>query len=602
MRRRRWVIGVISLAVGAGLLLMSLPTTSGGRATSAATPEPLRPPPVTAPPRAPSSPAPVITASAEEPPLARFEGEVVDTDGVPVASAEIAFFDETTSVVRSDANGRFVFDAPDGLWSLTVSAPGYLHQDDERSYLAAHGAVFGGLRFELERSRQIRGTIRTPAGKPVQGARLNAMDEVTFSLIGVGTRIEDSDATGRFEFQLTAQGRNKVSLSIWHSCCLIQYEPIPPGDADVTLNVTLVPVTGPKTLFSGIVVTETNAAVPDAEVVVSGVAVTDAGSVMERETTRTDQLGKFSVPVRSTEVRVLASAGDRVSLDDRSVMTSEFARVVLGPKTETLEGVIAGRVQDQRGQPVRRFGLVVSESDVLAGSRPFLTGNGRYEVRHLTPGDYTVEIESDDFATSAPVEVTVEAGRRTDGVDFVLASGATLSGAVFDERTHLPLAGVRVDAEIRSATTDAAGRFELHALPSELLQVEANREGYATRQLKVDMRRVATLTIELRRLEGRDGGWKRDYEGIGAMLEFGTQLDGGNGYEVKELHPEGGARLAGVQLGDEILAADGVVPFGLSIEEFLLHIKGEEGSVVRLTIRRGGRVFDVNVARRRLTW
>jgi C-terminal processing protease CtpA/Prc len=57
-----------------------------------------------------------------------------------------------------------------------------------------------------------------------------------------------------------------------------------------------------------------------------------------------------------------------------------------------------------------------------------------------------------------------------------------------------------------------------------------------------------------------------------------------------------------MEVGDEVLAADGVLPIGMSSEDFNLHIKGESGTVVRLTIRRNGRVFDLNVARRRLTW
>ena len=74
----------------------------------------------------------------------------------------------------------------------------------------------------------------------------------------------------------------------------------------------------------------------------------------------------------------------------------------------------------------------------------------------------------------------------------------------------------------------------------------------------------------------------------------------GEGYVVTALHPEGGARVAGIQLGDRILAVDTVTVGSVTTRDFLRHIKGPEGSVATLTILRGGRSFQLHAVRRRL--
>jgi len=79
-------------------------------------------------------------------------------------------------------------------------------------------------------------------------------------------------------------------------------------------------------------------------------------------------------------------------------------------------------------------------------------------------------------------------------------------------------------------------------------------------------------------------------------------LDAGSGYRVSVLHPEGGARVAGVEIGDEILGAGGVVAGSVPVAEFLRQIKGPEGTVVTLAVRRGERVFELHAVRRRLAW
>jgi carboxyl-terminal processing protease len=107
------------------------------------------------------------------------------------------------------------------------------------------------------------------------------------------------------------------------------------------------------------------------------------------------------------------------------------------------------------------------------------------------------------------------------------------------------------------------------------------------------------LTIPLRYLTGADAGFQRDYEGIG--LYFERELDAG-GYAVLSVHPEGGARLAGIQQGDSILGVEGIRAGSVDYQEFISRVRGPADTVVKLSVRRDGREFEVSAVRRHLRW
>ena len=72
------------------------------------------------------------------------------------------------------------------------------------------------------------------------------------------------------------------------------------------------------------------------------------------------------------------------------------------------------------------------------------------------------------------------------------------------------------------------------------------------------------------------------FAGIGA----GLVSDQGVRVYITQVYEDSPAEAAGLQVGDEILEADGYKAKDMELDEFVSHIRGEEGTDVELTIRR----------------
>ena len=88
------------------------------------------------------------------------------------------------------------------------------------------------------------------------------------------------------------------------------------------------------------------------------------------------------------------------------------------------------------------------------------------------------------------------------------------------------------------------------------------------------------------------------YVGIGVMVSL-DPVSGG--VLVENVTPNGPAAEAGLQQGDIIIKADGVELRGLSLAEATgEHLKGEEGTTVKVTLIRDGASMEFDVLRRKL--
>jgi len=86
------------------------------------------------------------------------------------------------------------------------------------------------------------------------------------------------------------------------------------------------------------------------------------------------------------------------------------------------------------------------------------------------------------------------------------------------------------------------------------------------------------------------------YKGIGVTI----QLYETGGAEVISVNESGGAYDAGIQVGDVIIAADGTDLTGMTLDEIVLLVRGDEGTFVDLTYVRDGQEYTVSVERRTL--
>ncbi len=82
---------------------------------------------------------------------------------------------------------------------------------------------------------------------------------------------------------------------------------------------------------------------------------------------------------------------------------------------------------------------------------------------------------------------------------------------------------------------------------------------------------------------------------------IGVQLVRGRGaVRVQSVASGSPAARAGVRVGDQLHAVDGIAVEGLALEQIGMRLEGAPGSVVRLELARGGRRFERRIARARL--
>lgn len=119
--------------------------------------------------------------------------------------------------------------------------------------------------------------------------------------------------------------------------------------------------------------------------------------------------------------------------------------VIAGQDTDeinfTLEygGAITGVVKDGDGNAIEELWVSAGKSDFFNWAKT--DKNGEYRIPALLPGDYDVFVhQQDDWVEQhyiTPVPVT--AGSDTDGINFILESGGSISGTVTDELSnHIP--------------------------------------------------------------------------------------------------------------------------------------------------------------------
>ena len=92
--------------------------------------------------------------------------------------------------------------------------------------------------------------------------------------------------------------------------------------------------------------------------------------------------------------------------------------------------------------------------------------------------------------------------------------------------------------------------------------------------------------------------WNGNYEGVGAYLRMDTEV----GYATIESFIEGGsAKECGeLNVGDYVVAVDGIEMYGKTLNEVVSYIRGEEGTFVTLTVEGVNGKKDVTLERRKI--
>ncbi len=93
------------------------------------------------------------------------------------------------------------------------------------------------------------------------------------------------------------------------------------------------------------------------------------------------------------------------------------------------------------------------------------------------------------------------------------------------------------------------------------------------------------------RIEERQRG---EYSGIGATIEFDPD---GRAFSIVSITPGAPSEEAGLQVGDVLTAVDGSDCANMTQDELVSHVRGEKGTIVVLTVKRGAQTLDIPIRR-----
>jgi hypothetical protein len=386
--------------------------------------------------------------------------EVRGADGKPVPGARVRWKtwavgvtgpDGRLTVTLPEGNDPLVVDGPDG-WQGRIAAPGGPRED-------------GAAVVRLEPPRTITGKVVSSASRlPVAGA-----------LVWSESSPARTGADGSFRLVVPGSARGVWIETAAAGHLAAQRSFVPKGAGPVTLTLD------PASALSGIVVD--SAGRPVAGALVQPLpAPRRSPSGQIYVSTRPD--GRFRltglIPQGTYRLEVTGPGIVRASVTARTVAPgkpSPEIRIVL-PEGRT----VFGRIEDETGHPVAEAPVLMSlqvatwPDGILEPAKAVSDAAGRFEIRSLSPGSYSLHAVRDGFSSAnQTIEVPVGPG-ETDLGTVKLPAGAVIEGRVTDTR------GAPIDkAEVRIATRQTSfGSFDtVFSLPekSELEAVHTGPDG-----------------------------------------------------------------------------------------------------------------------------
>jgi hypothetical protein len=433
-------------------------------------------------------------------------GQVVSEEGEPIAGARLDLTWQAIlpddpeqrrigpQIVRtavSDRQGRFVLRGmPKGKARVDVAAHGFVRTENLEISMPSPDPQ-GEWVIVLKRGSILEGRVTTTAGAPVEGVR-----------VGVAGTGGLSDGDGRYQVEGVPLGSQEVRIAHPSYRSRVERKQIESGvnllDVELEAGVEV----------SGRVVGEDREPIAGAEVWLISRQQRD----FPEYRARSGQDGSFRLsPVAGGSYTLGAEAESRARTElDAAV---EVAREnVTGLEVTLRQGAtLSGRILGLSPEELAVVGVEASAED--KGSVPArIDAQGRYEIRHLQPGDWQVRAALWEGRRQVEVRVPVGPADREVSRDLEFRPRLTLSGQVLYEEE--PLADTRVSirgerfAAGRDTTTDFDGRFRLEDLEPDTYWVGLSKPSKrlvhnATVEL-VDDREVV-IRIEASTLAGRVG-------------------------------------------------------------------------------------------------
>ncbi len=527
---KRILLALLCVAVAAVALLMLAQDDPAQRAQDAQPAPSRRESPEVATGNAKTAATARVDADAAEERMATprsgqgIRGRVVDTVGTPIAGAEVAVFERsstdpfTLQAMRnrgqrhaplgratSGADGAFEVELPDSCADARVEAhvraATFAPRHATCATRTAEWTLLGDV--ELGRGRSLRGTVRDALTEApiadaevtihLPSARMLEIEPLSARTDTQGAYAIDNAPVGICNIAASAAGHARHELPQQH----IQ------RDEDNVLDFVL----SPGRALSGFVVDRDGRACDGAFVQATPASARDTGLVSAHA--RAD--GSFRL-----EGIALGEAELRASAEGYGTARATVAADATQPVTVQLTRLAQLRVvaRDQDGKPVAGFSALARGTGNAPSARMRRVGpktattledaTATIELDGLDAGEWIVEAAAPGFARCISAPFRVEAGERRE-VALTLTKGARVLGRVVDERGR-PVAGALVrllpdgaldgdlGAALRSARASvgsqplaqskADGTFVLERVHDGAHQISVARAGFAPRILR----------------------------------------------------------------------------------------------------------------------
>ncbi len=541
----------------------------------------------------PPTPKPVVIRLEPE---ATLRGRVVDETGDPVPGARIdlhwqAFLPEEPDRpvgepilrnTRADGDGRFELRGlPAGAARVSVTAPAFVPLEGVEVGLPRPSTA-GELRLVLERGALLQGRVTTAAGEPVPAVR-----------VGVSGSSAATNDDGLYWLEGAEIGRQDVIFL--HPSCGRLAKPFKIRPGINVLDVTF----EPGVEVTGRVIDDTGKPVPNAKVELAPENRFEPRQYRDM----TGEDGRFRLaPVLAGKYRLKAGADGFTDTEHPGTLAVDGEPATNLEITIEKGAVLSGKIL---GLPAEDLPQVEVEARGDRGETvaAWTDGRGRYEIRSLAPGDWTVTARLWDDQRQARSRVAIRRSDREVTRDLEFEKRLALTVQVLYDEEPLPdawvsLGGQRITAE-RIATTDYEGRARFDDLAPEIYRVGLRHaRNMIVHNDQIDLQQDRDLIIRLQGatigglvVSAADGEPVRDallslrpVEGPEYLVTTGTKSDGR--FVVHRVQPNR-YRLQTDAKGFLAAEQEIQVAAGQTLDNLELRLKPAPGAKVRVRLASG---------------
>ncbi len=524
-------------------------------------------------------------------------------DRTPIAGATVELRDLEVQSASTDAKGvAHLANVVPGGYRLAASAPGYAMA--HTWVRVPPGDVTAVTTMELRHGGPVSGTVTSPAGDPIQGARVvysGASDWSQQADPRHDAAVTDKD--GHYRFDALPAGSFRF---------VANYKGYAPGSSELVTLDGLSEKGGVNigledgATLTGTVTAGDGTATPSARVRVA-VKVVGERWAQPRQA-YSDEAGHYEIdglPRQPTEVVALhESASSQIMSIDLTGKAEAKVNLVLD-----IAGAISGTVVDSAGEPLegaqvtawpdfgqRGRGRRVTRSAMqLRGWQQEMTdAGGRFTIRGLEDGEYelrTTPPGSEGGWGRMMMREGVPAKTGDTDVRIVLPRDGGVKGKVaFDDGTAPSMFTVSVGFRGGSPFSSKDGKFELSDLPPQSYKLQIRGPGFDPKQVpdvKVEEGKVAdigTITVK----KGRSIAGQVTASGspvAGATVRAGRRLFGSGSSTEASFSPFGRDRVRQTETDEN----GNFVLYGIGPSDVMLVAEHEEKGRSQAVAIRGTR-------------